>query len=609
MLIQCSIYQEIGKGERVSLAKLADEKLKTTNRPLRIAVDISIWLFQIQASEGGANPEIRTLYFRLVRLLLYGIRPLFVFDGPDKPPFKRGAPTSSATSASSKKAKRLIQLFGFQHHNAPGEAEAECALIQKLGIVDIVLSEDVDTLAFGASCSMRSWTAEGARGSKAPTHVTVYDAEKIKAGASRLDREGMILVALMSGGDYITSGIPGCGTKVACEAARAGFGYDLCEVAAKGDAELAAWTERLKHELSTNESGFFRTRHKALAAQIDEKFPDRAVLGYHIQPVVSQAEDLRKLEEALDRNNELDVRGLRDFVDEEFSWKHLIGAKKFLRQISPALLVDKLRELAGRFGVTPDMEEQVEREERLILSILGRREHFSTDASPEVKIAFIPMLVADLDLDQESIAEDVEESECSSDEEEWDVPDIHSAPNHSQDSDVLVPSPPSPKKRRSRLHDWDPSSPAKAWLLESFVSRGAPLSLERWNSEVKANESRQAQIKANVRSGGMRKGALDAYFFKTTKPHATAIANKDDLIQKPHQEFSSSGTPLEDRIERASIAPRAQDIPRAHAGAGLFSKPVAKKKPLKTKQAKSASTKVDVRGTTPWTLAQQRREI
>jgi hypothetical protein len=48
----CSIYPEIGPGRRVALSKLAADTYERTGRPLRIAVDVSIWLFQIQASKG-----------------------------------------------------------------------------------------------------------------------------------------------------------------------------------------------------------------------------------------------------------------------------------------------------------------------------------------------------------------------------------------------------------------------------------------------------------------------------------------------------------------------------------------------------------------------------
>lgn len=45
-----------------------------------------------------------------------------------------------------------------------------------------------------------------------------------------LKSEGTILIALMSGGDYIPAGISGCGIRTACEAAKAGFGRDLSRI-------------------------------------------------------------------------------------------------------------------------------------------------------------------------------------------------------------------------------------------------------------------------------------------------------------------------------------------------------------------------------------------
>ncbi|GAW25192.1 putative flap structure-specific endonuclease [Rosellinia necatrix] len=50
------IYKEIGGGTRISLTKLAVQKLEEAGRPLRIAIDISIWQFQVQAARGKAQP-------------------------------------------------------------------------------------------------------------------------------------------------------------------------------------------------------------------------------------------------------------------------------------------------------------------------------------------------------------------------------------------------------------------------------------------------------------------------------------------------------------------------------------------------------------------------
>ncbi|KAG9716055.1 hypothetical protein KCU63_g23546, partial [Aureobasidium melanogenum] len=144
------IYKEIGPGQRIAVSKLAAEHYIQHSRPFRLAIDISIWLFQIQSGKGGTNPALRTFYYRLLRLLSLNIHPLFVFDGPNKPTWKRnkkvGGPNVRVSSVPEFLAKQLLKHFGFPLHYAPGEAEAECALLQREGIVDAVLSEDVDTL-------------------------------------------------------------------------------------------------------------------------------------------------------------------------------------------------------------------------------------------------------------------------------------------------------------------------------------------------------------------------------------------------------------------------------------------------------------------------------
>lgn len=46
------IYKEIGAGRRISFCRLAIESLEKHGRPLRLAIDVSIWQFQIQAARG-----------------------------------------------------------------------------------------------------------------------------------------------------------------------------------------------------------------------------------------------------------------------------------------------------------------------------------------------------------------------------------------------------------------------------------------------------------------------------------------------------------------------------------------------------------------------------
>ena len=94
--------------------------------------------------------------------------------------------------------------------DAPGEAEAEAAMLQRCGVVDVVFTEDVDALMFGAGRVAR----EVGGGVHGKSHVVVYEDVEEMTG---LDRDGLVLCAMMSGGDYLPVGLPSCGPKIAVE--------------------------------------------------------------------------------------------------------------------------------------------------------------------------------------------------------------------------------------------------------------------------------------------------------------------------------------------------------------------------------------------------------
>jgi len=191
---------------------LAAEKFAATGDPLIVAIDVSIWTFQIRAGKEGSNPALRTFYYRLCRLLKLHLRPLFVFDGPRKPPFKRNERKIGFTGAADhweiRMVKALIRAFGYDVWCAPGEAEAECALLQSSGLVDLVLTEDVDCLMFGARTVARELSG------KDRNAVMVYERLEETMG---LDRDSLVLIAMLSGGDYLPSGLSGFGPKLAVE--------------------------------------------------------------------------------------------------------------------------------------------------------------------------------------------------------------------------------------------------------------------------------------------------------------------------------------------------------------------------------------------------------
>ncbi|KAK0282403.1 hypothetical protein LTR35_006870 [Friedmanniomyces endolithicus] len=491
------LLKELGSPPRHSLAALSAAHYTAHSRPLVLAIDIAIWLFQIQSGKGGSNPALRTLYYRLLRLLSLGIHPLFVFDGPNKPLFKRnkrvGGPGVRVVNVPEFLAKQLLKQFGFPWHVAPGEAEAECALLQREGLADAVLSEDVDTLMFGSRVTYRDYKAEGPVGAskKTPTHVSVYREEQTRERSRGIEREGMILVALMSGGDYLPEGIPGCGPKVACAAARAGFGKDLCALEGNDTAGLREWKERLEHEIRTNESKFFSQRKTGF--QIPEDFPNREVLGFYTHPCVSTLDKLARLRAGLNWEQPIDFPALRVFAGDAFDWRCVGGAKKFIKNLAPALLVRELRrrgegDCSGTLGGS-NAEEQDGEERKLIQAIHGKRNHAIVDQELEYRVSFIPAHFVPIDLSQEDEDDElvpaggVDKAVIGAENGFASIPPSSAATALAEDDEEDEEGEPAKKVRIPK--PFDPEKPEKAWVLKTFVQVGWPGLVEDYEANLR----------------------------------------------------------------------------------------------------------------------------
>lgn len=57
-------------------------------------------------------------------------------------------------------AKRLLRFMGTPVIEAPGEAEAQCALIVKMGLAHATASEDMDSLTFGTEILLRGFNSK-----------------------------------------------------------------------------------------------------------------------------------------------------------------------------------------------------------------------------------------------------------------------------------------------------------------------------------------------------------------------------------------------------------------------------------------------------------------
>ena len=112
------------------------------------------------------------------------------------------------TDAMYAEVQNLLALFGMPYYIAPNEAEAQCASMQLEGLVDGVVTEDNDVFLFGGRYVMRNLFEE-------KKFVEVYDMKTIESRLG-LDREKLVLLAMMLGSDY-TEGIRGVGVVNAME--------------------------------------------------------------------------------------------------------------------------------------------------------------------------------------------------------------------------------------------------------------------------------------------------------------------------------------------------------------------------------------------------------
>lgn len=107
-----------------------------------------------------------------------------------------------------------------------------------------------------------------------------------------LTRGGLLLMALMSGNDYDTTGVRGCGIRVAHGLARCGFGDTLLAAAENLSGLnfmnfLYSWRLDLCCELSTNSHGFLSRPFPVVASRIDTTFPKTDVLMLLVEPLTS----------------------------------------------------------------------------------------------------------------------------------------------------------------------------------------------------------------------------------------------------------------------------------------------------------------------------------
>lgn len=362
--------------------------------------------------------------------------------------------------------------------------------------MDAVMSQDADAIMWGSSMTLRNWSAGETRGSKTPTHVNVHR-------DSHVDSKGMILIAMLSGGDYSPEGVPGFGPALAFEIAKADFGADLLDLVEREDSSgLAEWRDRLNYELETNESGLFKTKHKTI--KIPDDFPNREILSYYTDPVVSDSAKLQELaKETESWDTDIDVKEMREYVGSTFNWQYRGGAYKFIRSLAPALFAHRLRR--GQPGSIASSDD-----------ILGRQQHFSTDGMAELRIAAIPIKTVNIDFDAEELEPETEAGEGLEDADEVESGVIETT--------ASIP------QAKSKSPPWDPQNVEKLWIPESIVKIGAPQIYEQWEQrqlELAAAKRKPARPPGRAKSSKANAvkattNPIQSYFTVTKAPSASA---------------------------------------------------------------------------------------
>lgn len=199
--------------------------------------------------------------------------------------FERDADT--ITDEMRLEAIQLLQLFGIPYVEAPAEAEAQCAALEELGLVDGVVTEDSDVFIFGAKTVYKNIFDE-------MKYVEVYlaaDAEREMA----LGRNHLIAMAMLLGGDY-TEGVKGVGIVNAMEILEA---FDVSSDLRQGLSSFKKWLDgldyvddtQLKPENVNSAELSFHVKHRSARLRwvAPALFPNERVIAAYTTPVVDKS--------------------------------------------------------------------------------------------------------------------------------------------------------------------------------------------------------------------------------------------------------------------------------------------------------------------------------
>ncbi|KAF9456623.1 hypothetical protein BDZ94DRAFT_334056 [Collybia nuda] len=194
----------------------------------------------------------------------------------------------------------MLRLFGIPYITAPMEAEAQCAELVSLGLVDGVITDDSDVFLFGARRVFKNMFNQ----SKTVECFLLSDLSR-ELG---LERDTLIRLAYLLGSDYV-DGLPGVGPVVALELLKEFPGED-------GLHMFKDWWTRVqtgKDKDDESNSKFRKQFKKFKDLYLPADWPNPAIRDAYYHPTVDSSDEPFKW-------GTPDLDALRGFLREELGW-------------------------------------------------------------------------------------------------------------------------------------------------------------------------------------------------------------------------------------------------------------------------------------------------
>ncbi|KAK8148407.1 DNA repair protein rad2 [Beauveria asiatica] len=197
----------------------------------------------------------------------------------------------------------LLRLFGIPYITAPMEAEAQCAELVRLGMVDGIVTDDSDTFLFGGTRVYKNMFNSN-------KFVECYLGNELEKDLS-LSRQQLIALAHLLGSDY-TEGLPGVGPVTAVEIISEFPGKD-------GLARFREWWDEVqvqsRPKAADADSPFRKKFRRSQAAKLflPPGFPNAAVDDAYLHPQVDDSAEPFQW-------GVPDVEGLRRFLMATIGW-------------------------------------------------------------------------------------------------------------------------------------------------------------------------------------------------------------------------------------------------------------------------------------------------